>query len=328
MRQIASLDDERLAKRFAAFLVTQNISATAEPDDSAWSVWVREEDQLDAALRHYEQFKADPEAQSYRGAEQKAEAIERDEKVKRQKAQRNVVEMRSNWSKNAFSGPRPLTITLIVISVMVFMITGFEGAKLSDSSPVTRALWFLDPIHLVEAETPIQPGSDEFDSLGFRMKDILHGQVWRLVTPIFMHGGIGHIFMNMWTLWVLGSPVERKYGTVWYGLLVLALAIPSTLCGSIAPYELDGSPFGIGMSGVLFGLFGFMWMKSLFDPSSGFRIPPIMLIMIGAFLLIGLTTLDEQLLGARIDNWAHIIGLLTGMAIGYAPVLFKQARRP
>jgi GlpG protein len=82
------------------------------------------------------------------------------------------------------------------------------------------------------------------------------------------------------------------------------------------------------MSGVLFGFFGFIWMKSTFEPGSGFYISPNMLIFITIFLVFGLTKLDEQFLGAPIDNWAHIVGMLTGMVIGYAPVLFKRLRSP
>lgn len=326
MRQIASLSDERMAQRFAAFLATKKISAIAEQDGDEWSVWVREEDQLGEALRFYADFKADPDAKEFKGAEQKAEQLRKQEQEKRLKAQKNVVEMRNNWSRTVASGPTPLTFVLIGLSVLVALTTQLGTRGALESGPVMRALLFMDPVHLLyTTSTPVDERPDA-DSIALRTTDIRNGQVWRIVTPIFIHFGILHLVMNMWTMWVLGAPIERKYGTVWYGVLVIALAIPSTVSGSIAPLALGGSPFGAGMSGVLFGFFGFIWMKSIFDPGSGFYISPNMLIFITVFLVFGLTSLDEQFMGAKIDNWAHIVGLITGIAIGYAPVLLKRRR--
>jgi len=96
--------------------------------------------------------------------------------------------------------------------------------------------------------------------------------------------------------------------------MVLLIALISNL----AQYLFKGPSFG-GMSGVVFGLFGYIWMKSEFDPGAGMFIPKSSVVLILGFLVI--CTLG--LLGP-IANYAHFGGLIVGMILGYGPVVSRR----
>src|SRR5437868_5939473 len=97
MRQLGTLNDEREARRFAAWLITQKIDAHAEQEQSGWVVWVREEDELLKAREALAHFREHPADARYQGAEQSAQAAQQAEDARRRQAQRNVVEMRGRW---------------------------------------------------------------------------------------------------------------------------------------------------------------------------------------------------------------------------------------
>ena len=128
MRQVGSLPDQREAERFAAYLVTQGIDAHAEQDTHDWAVWVRDEDRLDQARISLGQFKIDPDDSRYRGVERDAEVIRREEFHRRAAAQKNVVEMRGRWRLPTV-GRAPLTMTVIVLSILVTVFGGLGKAQ-------------------------------------------------------------------------------------------------------------------------------------------------------------------------------------------------------
>ena len=72
------------------------------------------------------------------------------------------------------------------------------------------------------------------------------------------------------------------------------------------------------MSGVIYGLFGYAWMRGRFDPSSGMQLNPQTVFILMAWLVICLVGIMP------IANVAHVSGLLVGMAIGYAPIWLEQ----
>ncbi|PYK98399.1 MAG: hypothetical protein DME19_12705, partial [Verrucomicrobia bacterium] len=95
------------------------------------------------------------------------------------------------------------------------------------------------------------------------LPEIRHGELWRLVTPIFLHGGLMHILFNMLCLSDFGTMIERRQNTRVLTALVLVIAALSNL----GQYLWQGPDFG-GMSGVVYGLIGYIWMRGKFDPNS------------------------------------------------------------
>jgi GlpG protein len=138
------------------------------------------------------------------------------------------------------------------------------------------------------------------------LPEVQHGQIWRLVTPAFIHFGPVHLIFNM--LWIkdLGTAVERRHGAMFLLALTVGLAAPSNL----GQYLVAGPVFG-GMSGVVYGLFGYIWLRSRVDPASGFFVPTqVILIMLGWFGLCWVGVIPH------VANTAHGIGLVVGALCG------------
>ena len=119
----------------------------------------------------------------------------------------------------------PLTIALIVISVAISLMSNM-GSSVTD----LKALFIADP----ESHGLLEIGA---------------GEVWRLITPIFVHFGPIHLLFNMMWLWDLGKLIEAKKGHWFTAGFVLAAGISSNL----AQYLVTGSPLFGGMSGVVYG---------------------------------------------------------------------------
>src|SRR5262245_17808016 len=263
MRQLGTLPTESAARRFAAWLVSQHLEAHAEQEPTGWVVWVRDEDQLPKAREALAHFREHPDDAKYQGAEKSAEAVQRDEETRRRQALGNVVEMRGRWGSGVpgMGGVKrkaPLVMVLIVLSALVaFMAYDDTFNSESNQGPpgeLYRALLFVDPAVARDASGQV----DMWTS-------IRRLELWRLITPIFIHYGMVHIIFNMLVLYSFGAQIEdrRKFGFML--LLVLALAVLSN-CGQAAEAMVRGveSRFG-GMSGVCYGLFGYLFIKTRYD---------------------------------------------------------------
>ena len=137
--------------------------------------------------------------------------------------------------------------------------------------------------------------------------DILSGEVWRLVTPIFVHFGILHILFNMMWMWDLGRSLELLKGRLFLGSFVAVSGIAS----NIAQYVITGSPLFGGMSGVVYALLGYFWMQGRYNRAFGVALHQSTVTMMIVWYVLCWT----GLLGP-IANWAHTAGLLVGIAWG------------
>jgi membrane associated rhomboid family serine protease len=135
----------------------------------------------------------------------------------------------------------------------------------------------------------------------------MRGEVWRVITPIFIHFGPLHILFNLLWLRDLGSMIEGRQSTWYLGLLVLVMAIGS----NVAQFLVSGPVFG-GMSGVVYGLLGYVWLRGKFDPASGLFLHQSTVVMMMIWFVAGYT----GILG-NIANTAHAAGLGIGAAWGY-----------
>jgi GlpG protein len=135
------------------------------------------------------------------------------------------------------------------------------------------------------------------------------GQVWRLLTPIFIHFSFLHLLFNMLWLKDLGTIIEVRQGAGRLVLLVAILAVAS----NVGQYLVSGPNFG-GMSGVVYGLLAYIWMRGKCDPFSGYFIHPQIFIMMMIWFFLCLT----GLLG-NIANTAHAVGLVVGIIMGCLP---------
>lgn len=141
-------------------------------------------------------------------------------------------------------------------------------------------------------------------------ESLLRGEIWRLVTPIFLHFGILHILFNGMWIKDLGSYFESQKGTKSFFIFILVAAIFS----NTLQYVAMGRPEFGGLSGIVYAFLGQTWIEGKIDDNAHFKLPKIVVIqMIGWYLLC--------LTGAigNIANIAHGVGLSVGMIWGLFP---------
>jgi GlpG protein len=302
MRQIGTISGEREAIQLVDYLLTQGIRAQADADGDAWAVWVREEHQVAAAKQVLEEFERNPTDAKYSAARRSAEQLRIESQRQRAAAARRTVDMRHQWNQ-PLSRRAPLVMVLIGLSVFASLATGFGR---DDRNALMHALMFGDTWPGLPGE-PVEPDP---------LRPIRQGQLWRMVTPIFLHADWLHLLFNMSWLYFLGGQLEARRGTVRFGALVLALALVSNW----AQFLLGHSPRFMGMSGVVYGIFGYIWTLLRIDPRCGYMLGYgtvfIMLFFLGLGFIGALDTVSTG-----IANWAHAGGLVAGMAIAYASLL-------
>jgi GlpG protein len=290
MRMIGTVPDETAAQRFGNFLLAQGVDVTVEQGSAGWQVWVHDDDKLASAAQELAAFGAAPNDQRYAAAAVPAKAALRERRIQERRLAKNFIDVRTHWSQ-AGHFFAPVTLALMAISCVVAWETDLGAV-----GPIVSRLLFTANIH----------GATE----------ILHGQIWRLITPIFLHFSVLHLLFNMWFMVAVGIPLERRRGWLWYlGFVLLSGVISTTVQGLIYPYA-------GGMSGVGYALFGYVWMAGKFRPQEGLGISRDNVIIILGWMLLGFLVRSLHL-----GNYAHLSGLIVGVMIGYAPTGWTRLRR-
>ncbi|MBC7217122.1 MAG: rhomboid family intramembrane serine protease [Candidatus Caldatribacterium sp.] len=136
---------------------------------------------------------------------------------------------------------------------------------------------------------------------------VASGEWQRLLISIFLHGNVWHLFFNTYALFQLGRLVEGIYG---YRKFFVVYVL-SGLSGSLLSFLVNFRQVGVGASGAIFGLAGFLFSGGLkYRNTSLHRLGMSLLPFIFINLLIGFTV-------PAIDNAAHVGGLLAGMGLGW-----------
>ena len=295
MRLIGSFNTEKHALRFWSYIKKQGIESSLEKADSPkevnWEVWIAEEDQVDSAFSFLSEFQADPEDQKYEVSSQ----IEKDAKTKNPSRNRGFREfnLRDKWQRTDRSAGT-MTLSLIITCVAVFLLSGMGK------------------------NTELVGGFFISEKVDGQLSEFLSGEIWRVFTPIFLHFNFLHILFNMFWLHDLGGQIEKRKGPKFFISFILLIALVSNL----TQFTLTGPAFG-GMSGVVYGLFGYVWVKTRLDPADGFRLDPMVAMIMFGFFLICFTGVF-----GGIANWAHAGGLAVGLAWGYGSAYrWNQGRK-
>ena len=194
-----------------------------------------------------------------------------------------------------------MTLTLLIISAIVTIATQF-----SNPSPSNRfGKTVLEELSFVSQADYAASSRDPAASLK-------KGELWRLITPMFPHGNTFHLLFNFMALIQLGKIVERMEGSSRFALLVCATGILSCLFQGLMPIQLFGNPFFCGLSGVVYGVFGFLLIKSKRIPQLGVRISDISVAIMLGWLILGFANLIPGM-----ANMAHLGGFVAGIAIAY-----------
>ncbi len=303
MRSVGSLTDQPQADRFAAYLDSQDIKSHVEEEQGEYVVWVSDEDKVDLAKTQFSEFVKAPDDPRYTDAIRKSSGYKRrklEDDLARRKAQIRTRRM-----------PRqpgiPLTIGLIAVSVWVTAMTRFGSSDI----PFTRLVMMSDSKAMQQRlRNDPMPTVDDFQGWN-AIPEIRSGEFWRIFTPMFLHLGVLHILFNMMWLFRLGGIIEYLKGTWYFLILVLFL----NLVANFSQLFFSGPFFG-GMSGVGFGLFGYIWVRSRLVPEDGFEMSSSYI-----FLFVAWGLICASGAAGPIANAAHFGGLAAGAFVGALPVL-------
>src|SRR3990172_4316228 len=177
MRQIGALPDEHSAQRFEDYLLTVGIPASTEANGQAWSVWVYDEDAVGRAREELAKFVANPDAPQYHDVGRAAADLREQSVRKTLAARRKVVNVREEWRRPVTSRC-PVTMGLLLLSLLVAVGSSFGKER----AP------FIDRLSIAN-----------FDNWAMHhdLHEVFQGEIWRLVTPIFVHFGILHVLFNI-----------------------------------------------------------------------------------------------------------------------------------
>ena len=189
-----------------------------------------------------------------------------------------------------------VTIAFFAINLIVFVAMALEGIAMD---PTSQQL-----IHWGANFGPLTLG----------------GQEWRLLTCVFVHGGLLHIFFNMWCLWDLGAMCEALYGHWTFGAVYLISGVGASLA------SVWWRPVGVsvGASGAIFGIVGALIASHYLGEFSG----PLFAVRarLRSVLVFAGYSLVFGAMSGRTDNAAHIGGLIVGLIFGALIALFAPGR--
>ena len=326
MRRIGLIKDPELAERFCDYLLTLSIDAKSESDtqdgESVVAIWIRDEAQVQQSRDELAEFEKSPRDSKYdvksQAAKLRNDKIAEHQRRTKQRQQMTQKMPSGGGAPGMLQGlpvrqqTIPVTIAIMVLSIACTLATNFakptesrEPGKLTTSMKLYLGLSFVDYVDYVKS------GGEAFAS-------IKKGQLWRLITPMFLHGTAIHLAFNMMALFVLGGLVERLHGSIFFALLFLVTGIAGTFLQVFLPdaaslpealQGLAGTPFSIGASGAVYGVFGYLWMRPNFDPNFPVVMSPNNVLLMMGWLVVATFMVDG------IANGAHIGGLIGGIAI-------------
>lgn len=287
MRPIGQLETEEQAQRFVDYLFVRGVAAQLEPEKGGFAVWAVDEDRVDEARALLSRFRSMPDAEEFHQASQAAQ------ERRRGAEQEAKAEAQKLYRPRAFPwrlGGGGATLVLMALCIVVALATrlGQDGNWIRWLSISNMPL--VDPARFWTS-----------------LVEISHGQVWRLFTPALLHFSLWHLLFNLLWMQDLGTVLEGKIGT-WRFTGVVALV---ALASNLAQYVAGGAGFG-GLSGVVYGVFGYLWTRGRREARFGVFIAPLTSSLLLVFLALGIF----GLLGPT-ANAAHFAGLLVGAALGW-----------
>lgn len=169
-----------------------------------------------------------------------------------------------------------------------------------------------------------------FEALWLDRESIQQGQLYRLASVTLVHGGFLHLVLNMYALWIVGPIVE----SIWGSRLFAMFYVLTALGASTASFLMSDGP-AVGASGAIFGLVGVVLAGTRAHDPVLDRRARALVPQLGMFVIINLAFgFLSTAGGLRIDNAAHVGGLIAGLWLGFivppgrAPTLRSAVQHP
>ncbi len=356
MRLLGTLEGEKEALRFYSFLKGEEIDCAYDPipdREGTYEFWVTHEEQIEPATHWLNEFKKNPSDPRFDVKEHPIDTEGVAEEEEKEPVQLRAIRMRQRVRARM-----PLTRLIVIICALLYIWNGYQMADIAKEDPDQKMYTLTPLMQDLSYDIPIAANRAELSkkifsedhignpavwdgfygvALGWPESkgeldaplfvQIRQGEVWRLITPCFLHGGFLHILFNMLWLWMLGKQVEERTKKWQYLLISLIIGTVS----NTAQYLMSG-PLFIGYSGIVCGLAGFIWMRQRKAPWEGYPLQRgtliflavfvvgMMALQVVSFLLIRFQVADFSM---NIANTAHISGALTGIALGRIPFFSK-----
>ena len=187
----------------------------------------------------------------------------------------------NNGSRGGFMSNVPKAVKdIILINVLMLVLTYLNN-------PLMCRLFALNPISFI-------------------------WKPWQLVTYMFMHGGLGHLFFNMYTLFIFGSVLENVWGTKKFLTFYFVTGIGAALVNIGVQYLTGSFALTVGASGAIYGvLMGYAMlypdsMLTLIFPPVSMKAKWFVLIFAGIELLLGISNNPAD----NVAHFAHLGGLI------------------
>ena len=207
---------------------------------------------------------------------------------------------------------RGIPFWMTPITLVLILLSGVGALLIYTETGQVWAMWFL----LLD----VAPDLRSFMSLN---ETLAEGQVWRLVTPAFLHFGLFHFLFNSLWMWDFGRRLELGLGKGWYVLFFVITAIAANL----TQYFWEASPWFGGMSGVVYALLGFLWIRQQLAPHPLFAVPASIIGFMLFWLVLCMTGIVDQFIDGSVANAAHLGGLIAGMILGAVSGILARGKR-
>lgn len=197
----------------------------------------------------------------------------------------------------------PVIVTVLALAAVSYLVTA--GGRLDQG--LAAQLTFVD----------LRRVGDGLGQLFARM------ELWRLFTPMFLHFHVAHLLFNCAVVWEVGRRVETLEGSLRSILLLLLLSFASNL----AQFWFSGMANFGGLSGVAYGLVGFVLVRARLTPKEPlWQLPSGVAVGLLVFLVLFSTGIADA--WVRIANAAHWGGFVSGLLLGWVFAQFPAHQRP
>ena len=303
MRKLAVLEEAQAAV-FAAYLAERGIDSESEPVEKTGrrALWILDEDEVANAKALLSRYRSMPDAEEFsRPALEKAAkkaAPAADKPLPLADAPARAPRPRPPMARMPWG-----TMALVALAIAATWWTGM--GKLIARTAVLQ----MTALPLGGAGWPAAKRLE-------LLPEIRQGEIWRLWTPVFLHFDFWHILFNAWWMKDLGSLVEGREGTGKF----LGFVAVAGLASNLSQFAWAGACFG-GMSGVVYALFGYVWLRGRTEPLYGTWMPPATTGLMLVWLVMGMMGLTGPT-----ANAAHFSGLLVGAVWGAVSGLLATRR--
>ena len=282
MIELMSIDKLRAAQALTDFLNTQNVPAEISKQGNVYLVKIENTEDYDKAVIIAKEFSRDPNNEKFRLASWESNSEHYFE---------NNQYASSSLLEEIFSRSGVVTISITVMCIGLYILMAFLNPEI-----IFALLSF--------------PDLSSSQGMGF--------QVWKLLTPVFLHFSVPHLIFNSMWWWVYGGQIEKNQSSMQLILLTVCIGVIS----NTAQYYTSGPNFG-GLSGVVYGVLAYCWVWGKIRPQDSFFLPNSLFNFMIIWLLIGYTGALDSLMG-KMANSAHLGGLLSGLLLGF---IFASKKR-